>query len=97
MYRKVPGIDLGNNQLGLSKNDLRGLLTRQQEVPFDSDRKLMSTKHLIHTIPTIFVKDAIDVLLDRCDSIRIGDEVRPITDEDRKKIFADCKIKLNTL
>ena len=88
MYRKVPGIDLGNNQLGLSENDFRGLLTRQQEVPFDSDRKLMSTKHLIHTVPTIFVKGAIDVLLDRCDNIRIGDEVRPITDEDRKKILA---------
>ena len=88
MYRKVPGIDLGNNQLGLSENDLRGLLARQQEVPFDSDRKLMSTKHLIHTVPTIFVKGAIDVLLDRCDNIRIGDEVRPITDEDRKKILA---------
>ncbi|UNL45599.1 cation-translocating P-type ATPase [Lactobacillus amylovorus] len=88
MYRKVPGIDLGNNQLGLSENDLRGLLTRQQEVPFDSDRKLMSTKHLIHTVPTIFVKGAIDVLLDRCDNIRIGDEARPMTDEDRKKILA---------
>ena len=88
MYRKVPGIDLGNNQLGLSENDLRGLLTRQQEVPFDSDRKLISTKHLIHTVPTIFVKGAIDVLLDRCDNIRIGDEVRPMTDEDRKKILA---------
>lgn len=88
MYRKVPGIDLGNNQLGLSESDLRGLLTRQQEVPFDSDRKLMSTKHLIHTVPTIFVKGAIDVLLDRCDNIRIGDEVRPITDENRKKILA---------
>lgn len=88
MYRKVPGIDLGNNQLGLSESDLRGLLTRQQEVPFDSDRKLMSTKHLIHTVPTIFVKGAIDVLLDRCDNIRIGDEVRPLTDEDRKKILA---------
>ena len=88
MYRKVPGIDLGNNQLGLSESDLRGLLTRQQEVPFDSDRKLMSTKHLIHTVPTIFVKGAIDVLLDRCDNIRIGDEVRPMTDEDRKKILA---------
>lgn len=88
MYHKVPGIDLGNNQLGLSENDLRGLLTRQQEVPFDSDRKLMITRHLIHTVPTIFVKGAIDVLLDRCDNIRIGDEVRPMTDEDRKKILA---------
>lgn len=88
MYRQVPGIDLGNNQLGLSESDLRGLLTRQQEVPFDSDRKLMSTKHLIHTVPTIFVKGAIDVLLDRCDSIRIGDDVRPIITEDKNKILA---------
>ncbi|UTH91081.1 cation-translocating P-type ATPase [Lactobacillus acidophilus] len=88
MYRQVPGIDLGNNQLGLSESDLRGLLTRQQEVPFDSDRKLMSTKHLIHTVPTIFVKGAIDVLLDRCDNIRIGDNVRPMTTEDKKKILA---------
>ena len=88
MYRKVPGIDLGNDQLGLSETDLRNLLTRQQEIPFDSDRKLMSTKHLIHNEPTIFVKGAIDVLLDRCDNIRFGDEVRPITEEDKKKILA---------
>ena len=88
MYRQVPGIDLGNNQLGLSEDDLRDLLTRQQEIPFDSDRKLMSTKHLIHNKPTIFVKGAIDVLLDRCENIRIGDEVRPMTAEDRKQILA---------
>ena len=88
MYRQVPGIDLGNNQLGLSEEDLRDLLTRQQEIPFDSDRKLMSTKHLIHNEPTIFVKGAIDVLLDRCENIRIGDEVRPMTAEDRKQILA---------
>lgn len=88
MYRQVPGIDLDNNQLGLSEEDLRDLLTRQQEIPFDSDRKLMSTKHLIHNEPTIFVKGAIDVLLDRCENIRIGDEVRPMTAEDRKQILA---------
>lgn len=88
MYHKVPGIDLGNNQLGLEESDLRELLTRQQEVPFDSDRKLMSTKHLIHGEPTIFVKGAIDVLLDRCNNIRIGDEIRPMTDEDKKQILA---------
>ena len=88
MYRKVPGINLGDNQLGLSEGDLRGLLTRKEEIPFDSDRKLMSTKHLIHNVPTVFVKGAIDVLLDRCINIRIGDEVRPITAEDKKKILA---------
>ena len=88
MYRQVPGIDLGDKGLGISEEDLRRLLTRKQEVPFDSDRKLMSTKYLIHTVPTIFVKGAIDVLLDRCVNIRLDDEVRPITEEDKKQILA---------
>ena len=88
MYRQVPGIDLGDKGLSISEEDLRRLLTRKQEVPFDSDRKLMSTKHLIHTVPTIFVKGAIDVLLDRCVNIRLDDEVRPITEEDKKQILA---------
>ena len=88
MYRKVPGIDLENGKLGLSESELRNHLDRLEEVPFDSERKLMSTKHLIHTIPTIFVKGAIDVLLKRCVNIRFGDEVRPITEQDRKDILA---------
>ena len=88
MYRKVPGIDLGDGKLGLSESELREHLDRLEEVPFDSDRKLMSTKHLIHTVPTIFVKGAIDVLLKRCVNIRFGDDVRPITEEDRKDILA---------
>lgn len=88
MYRKVPGIDLENGKLGLSESELRNHLDRLEEVPFDSDRKLMSTKHLIHTVPTIFVKGAIDVLLKRCINIRFGDEVRPLTEQDRKNILA---------
>lgn len=88
MYRKVPGIDLGDGKLGLSESELREHLDRLEEVPFDSDRKLMSTKHLIHTVPTIFVKGAIDVLLKRCVNIRFGDDVRPMTEEDRKNILA---------
>lgn len=88
MYRKVPGIDLGDGKLGLSESELREHLDRLEEVPFDSDRKLMSTKHLIHTVPTIFVKGAIDVLLKRCVNIRFGDDVRPMTEQDRKDILA---------
>ena len=88
MYRQVPGIDLGNGVLGLSEQELREHSKRLEEVPFDSDRKLMSTKHLIHTVPTIFVKGAIDVLLKRCVNIRFGDEIRPMTEEDCKEILA---------
>lgn len=87
MYRQVPGIDMGDDQIALSEDDLRDFLDRQEEVPFDSDRKLMSTKHLIHTVPTIFTKGAVDVLLDRCVSYRIGDEIKPMTKEAKQQIL----------
>jgi Ca2+-transporting ATPase len=87
MYRQVPGIDMGDDQIALSEDDLRDFLDRQEEVPFDSDRKLMSTKHLIHTVPTIFTKGAVDVLLDRCVSYRIGDEIKPMTTEAKQQIL----------
>lgn len=81
MYNKVHGI---NN---MSNDMLRDVLPRVEELPFDSDRKLMSTKHIIHGVMTVFTKGAIDVLLDRCSHIRIGDTIREITDEDKKKIM----------
>lgn len=87
MYRQVPGIDMGDDQIALGEDDLRDFLDRQEEVPFDSDRKLMSTKHLIHTVPTIFTKGAVDVLLDRCVSYRIGDEIKPMTTEAKQQIL----------
>ncbi|MGN1407609.1 cation-translocating P-type ATPase [Lactobacillus sp.] len=87
MYRQVPGIDMGDDQIALSEDDLRDFLNREEEVPFDSDRKLMSTKHLIHTVPTIFTKGAVDVLLDRCVSYRIGDEIKPMTPEIKQQIL----------
>ncbi len=67
--------------------DMRNMMERVEEVPFDSDRKLMSTKYSVHGVPTVFTKGAVDVLLNRCDSIRVSDtEIRPITDEDRGRI-----------
>lgn len=39
---------------------------RISELPFDSERKLMSTLHIIDKIPTIFTKGAPDMLIDRC-------------------------------
>ena len=74
--------------IGVNENLIRSNMKRIGEVPFDSDRKLMSTKYLIHGEPTILTKGAVDVLLERCVSIRINDEVRPITAEDRKRILA---------
>lgn len=59
-----------------------------EEVPFDSERKLMSTKYRIHGVPTVFTKGAVDVLLERAESIATADGVRQMTPEDKVQILA---------
>ena len=59
---------------------------RLGELPFDSDRKLMSTLHDIDEKFTIFTKGAPDVILDRVTHILDNGSVRKITDSDREKI-----------
>lgn len=76
-------INLGS-KLGLDPEEIRTKYPRESENPFDSDRKLMSTKHTIENVPTMIVKGAVDVLLTRMDQIQIGSEVRPMTEQDRK-------------
>ena len=80
-------INLGS-RLGLDPESVRAKYPRESENPFDSDRKLMSTKHTMEGIPTMIVKGAVDVLLDRMDQIQIGSEVRPMTARDRQNIEA---------
>lgn len=60
----------------------REVMERLEEIPFDSDRKLMSTKYKLHGVPTVLTKGAVDVLLKRTDNIRDNEGIRPITDED---------------
>ena len=80
-------------QFGLDHNfDVREVLKsepRVAELPFDSDRKLMST---IHKEPDgsyfVAVKGVPDQLIKRVTRIEINGEVRPITDEDKQAILA---------
>lgn len=85
MYNNIEGLDQ-DSTLRLTDSSLRKMVERIEEVPFDSDRKLMSTKHILHGVSTIFTKGALDVLLPRCINIRLKDEIRPMTDADRAKI-----------
>ena len=73
-------------KMGIHEDTLRNVMCRMEEVPFDSDRKLMSTKYQIHGVPTILTKGAVDVLIDRCVAVRYGDGIRPMTDEEKEKI-----------
>lgn len=71
----------------LFESDIREVLPRLQEVPFDSDRKLMSSKYRLHGVPTVFTKGAVDVLLERVTHIAVSDEVREFTEQDKKQIL----------
>ena len=74
------------NRFDRNVSQIRDDYPRLSEVPFDSDRKLMSTAHGFEGKYTIVVKGAVDVLLGRMRHIRLGDTVREITEEDRMKI-----------
>lgn len=77
---------------GIYEDILRKSMDRMEEVPFDSDRKLMSTKYSLHGVPTILTKGAVDVLLDRCTSVRYTDGIRPMTESEKEKIRRQNRI-----
>lgn len=96
MFRQVPvgsgiSVPVGNMEWSLKEDVLRDCMDRMEEVPFDSDRKLMSTKYQLHGVPTILTKGAVDVLLDRCVSVRYSDGVKPMTDDEKARIKAQNK------
>ena len=82
----------GLTKAGASEEDIRSMMPRMEEIPFDSDRKLMSTKYRIHGIPTVLTKGALDVLLDRINKIATRDGVRDITQEDKERIVKQNQI-----
>ncbi|MBU5436285.1 cation-translocating P-type ATPase [Pseudoflavonifractor sp. MSJ-37] len=61
---------------------------RLRELAFDSDRKLMSTLHLVDGAPTLLTKGAIDVLLGRSVKLLTSKGEVPLTDERRAAIMA---------
>lgn len=78
--------------MGLTDAELDERFPRVAEVPFTSERKLMSTAHVDQEKERliIFTKGAPDILLARCDYERVGldGEVRPLTAERRREILA---------
>ena len=77
----------GLTRAGITEENIRSMMPRMEELPFDSDRKLMSTKYRIHGIPTILTKGAVDVLLNRACNIAGEDGIRPITQKDKEEIL----------
>ena len=80
-------INLGS-RLGREAFEVRDVYDRKSEIPFDSDRKLMSTAHVISGRHVMVVKGAVDVLLTRMIHIRRGETVEPMTAERKAEIEA---------
>ena len=75
---------------GLEAEVLNARLERIAEIPFSSERKLMSTVHNDTEQKErilAFTKGAPDVLLARCTHELVGDEIRSLTEERRAEIL----------
>ena len=69
------------DQLGIDRNKLATEAKRKDELPFDSDRKLMSTIQEENGKLTVYTKGAIDNLIDRCTMVQHNGENIPLTEE----------------
>ena len=72
--------------LGYSKEKMDELYKRTEEIPFDSNRKMMSTLNEIDSQRIVYTKGAVESILENCDRILIDGKVREITKEDVKNI-----------
>ena len=82
-------VDLGI-KVGINKNSLESESPRVAEIPFDSDRKLMTTIHRDKKSGalTVAVKGGMDELLACCDRIYDDGEIRPLIEADKNRLAA---------
>lgn len=75
------------NKLGMAKKNLEEESPRTDELPFDSQRKMMTTLHSTPSGSLSYTKGALDSIMKHATKIQINGEVRPIEESDVKKIY----------
>lgn len=70
-----------SNKNNIDYKNIRSNYKRISEIPFDSDRKLMSTLNKVHDNNIMFVKGAPDVVFARCKYVLINGEKVDVTNE----------------
>ncbi len=75
------------NALGLHKGRLEADSPRVDELPFDSDRKMMTTLHEADGTRIGYTKGALDSILQHTTRIREQGNLRPITQTDIDRIY----------
>ncbi|EDT74926.1 cation-translocating P-type ATPase [Clostridium butyricum] len=79
------------HKFSINEIECRKTYARLREIPFDSDRKLMSTLHNIDGKYLMITKGALDVLLERTVNIKTSSGIRKFTKEDADNINAANK------
>lgn len=79
-------LDVGN-KFNILKDSLNLNHKRVNEIPFDSERKLMTTVNLYENKYRVFTKGAIDNILKLSTQILKDDKVLPLNDEEKKLIL----------
>ena len=72
---------------GIDKEQLDKKNKRVDEIPFSSERKLMSTINIIDDNKVMFVKGAVDVLVNKCTKINDRGRIRAINARDKERIL----------
>lgn len=70
----------------INKNESDKLLPRVEEVPFDSDRKLMTTVHQDNNQFRVYTKGGTDELLACCTQLMKNGEMVPLTEDEKDRI-----------
>lgn len=71
---------------GFKKSSLEKSFVRGNEIPFDSNRKLMSTLNAKNKQYVQYTKGAVDEILTRCTKILINNEIKNLSKEDIQNI-----------
>ena len=76
-------------QYGIHKEKLYQNMPRINEIPFDSDRKLMTTIHKIGDRYRIITKGAVDVLLNKCKKIYKDGDIKNLTQDKINEVLSN--------
>ncbi len=76
---------------GIDQRSIIDTYRRVREIPFDSDRKMMSVVcRTINGDLFLFAKGAPEVIVSKCSKIMIGDRERDITFDDKENVAGEC-------
>lgn len=77
-------------EFGITQAEFEKQYPREFEQPFDSDRKRMTTVHIIDDEIIAYTKGAVDEMLPLCTKIATNKGIRDITEKDKENILNLC-------